>query len=427
MKFEVQKAFELYQTEKTITDAVKKHCIELGIPYEERYRHQLSRLVNKEKVDKDLDNFTETETNQYKVETHTMPSAWSPELNKFYTIEEFCDVYGLDKTKVKSSKLVSHNIGHMTYNVAFFNDEEEAVVDVANSLDEIVQKFIKPIPVEKVESLYFPDDEWFDRLVYTDVHINMNVNGKEGSPMYDGVWNGEEVMRRLDAMIAHVVNFKMSNTLVISELGDFLDGLGGQTTRKGHELPQNTSDAEAFELALKFKIKLIDSLVPYFDKIICNDITNDNHAGQFAYFASSATAKILMQRYPGIVEVNTLTRFMNHFSIGKHTFVEMHGKDLGEMKFGFKPRLDAVQAEKIDHYCKQHKLYNGNYIEVSKGDSHQFLFDEATSNDFAYYNYPAFSPPSNWVKTNFGNSRSGFSFFNIHKEKNLKVSIPYWF
>lgn len=425
MEFNVKKAFELFQTERTITEAVRKHCIELGIPYEERYRHQLSRLVNKEKSeDADVDNFTETETNQYK---STVPSAWSTELNRFYTIEEFCDAYGLDKTKVKSSKLISHNLGHMTYNVAFFSEEEESVVDVANNLEEIVKKFIKPVPVEKAEFVSFAEDEWFDRLVYTDVHINMNVNGKGGSPLYDGVWDENEVIRRLDIMIQHVIDFRVSNTLVISELGDFLDGLGGQTTRKGHELPQNTSDKEAFELALKFKTRLVDSLVPHFDKIICNDITNDNHAGYFAYFASSAAAKILMERYPGKVEVNTLTKFINHFSIGKHTFVELHGKDMEDMKHGFKPKLDAVQAEKLDHYCKQNRLYNGNYIEVSKGDSHQALYDDATSNDFSYYNYPAFSPPSNWVKTNFSNSRSGFNFFNIHKEENLKVSIPYWF
>ena len=63
----------------------------------------------------------------------------------------------------------------------------------------------------------------------------------------------------------------------------------------------------------------------------------------------------------------------------------------------------------------------------TKGDSHVGLFDYTTSNDFEYFNYPAFSPPSNWVKTNFKNSKSGFVFFNIDKESNTKVTIPYWF
>ena len=425
-EFKIEKALEYYNREQNISEACRQHCQELDIEYSEKYRNRLSRYLRSGKVDADLENSTETETNQYKPELSNMPSAWCAEKGRFYTIEEFCDVYGLDKNSVKSSKLVSHNASHMTYNIAFFNEEEEAILDVDKHLDEVIQKYIEPVPSNVVGNI-LNNNEWFDRLVYSDVHVNMNVNGKDGDALYEGKWDEEEVLKRLDLMIEHVKTFKKSNILVITDLGDFLDGLSGQTTRKGHELPQNTNDKDAFELALKFKIKLVDSLVNDFDTIICNNITNDNHAGLFSYFVSSAVEKILMQRYSGKVKVNTMKRFINHYSIGKHTFVEMHGKDIGEMKFGFKPKLDAVQADKLDQYCKEYKLYNGNYIEVSKGDSHQAIYDDTTSNDFSYYNYPAFSPPSNWVKTNYSNTRSGFNFFNIHKEQNLKISIPYWF
>ena len=425
-EFKIEKALEYYNREQNISEACRQYCQELDIEYSEKYRNRLSRYLRSGKVDADLENSTETETNQYKPELSNMPSAWCAEKGRFYTIEEFCDVYGLDKNSVKSSKLVSHNASHMTYNIAFFNEEEEAILDVDKHLDEVIQKYIEPVP-SNVAGNILNNNEWFDRLVYSDVHVNMNVNGKDGDALYEGKWDEEEVLKRLDLMIEHVKTFKKSNTLVITDLGDFLDGLSGQTTRKGHELPQNTNDKDAFELALKFKIKLVDSLVNDFDTIICNNITNDNHAGLFSYFVSSAVEKILTQRYSGKVKVNTMKRFINHYSIGKHTFVEMHGKDIGEMKFGFKPKLDAVQADKLDQYCKEYKLYNGNYIEVSKGDSHQAIYDDTTSNDFSYYNYPAFSPPSNWVKTNYGNTRSGFNFFNIHKEQNLKISIPYWF
>ena len=119
---------------------------------------------------------------------------------------------------------------------------------------------------------------------------------------------------------------------------------------------------------------------------------------------------------------------MHHYTVGRHTFLLTHGKDSEAMKFGFKPFLDTRQSDKIDHYCKINNLYRpGCFIEFSKGDSHQAVFDETTSNDFDYYNYPAFSPPSNWVKTNFKNSKSGFRFFNIDKDTNLKVHIPYYF
>jgi hypothetical protein len=414
-----------------ITKASEIICDEFDIKYSDSFRRRMSSCLKRNDIkkkpreyDNDLENETTTDTSQYKSDLSNMPSAWSSEKKRFYSIEEYCDVYGLDKNSVKSSKLVSHNASHMVYNIAFFTDEEEAVIEVGENLEEIIQKYINPIKIETSPTVV---SEYFDRLVYTDTHIAMNVQGKDGDPLYDGKWDEEEVLSRLSSMITHVKTFKSSNFLIIDDLGDFMDGLGGQTTRKGHELPQNMNDKEAFDLALTFKLALVDALVLEYDEIICNNITNDNHSGVFSYFVSSAVKGILEQRYPGVVKVNSIKRFMHHYSVHNHTFVISHGKDIGENKFGFKPKLDAVQAEKIDQYCKEHKLYNGNFIEFSKGDSHQAIYDDATSNDFSYYNYPAFSPPSNWVKTNFSNSRSGFNFFNISKDKNIKVSIPYWF
>jgi len=426
MEYNKKQILDLYENEKNKTYLAQEYCRLNNIEYSDSIRRRISKIVNSESVDDDLENDTSTETKGYKPELSNMPSAWSTEKNRFYTIEEYCDTYGLDKNTVKSSKLVSHNQSHMVYNIAFFNEEEEAILDVDKHLDEVIQRYIKPI-----ESLARKDvivnGEYFDRLVYTDCHLAMDVNGKDGDSLYEGKWDKEEVLKRLDLMLYHVKTFRKGKKLIIDDLGDFLDGLGGQTTRKGHELPQNMNDKEAFELALEFKIKLIDNLVSEYEEIICHNITNDNHSGVFSYFVSSAFEKIINCRYSGKVKVKTIKKFIDHYSEGKHTFVISHGKDMGEQKFGLKPKLDAVQAEKIDQYCKEHKLYNGNFIEFSKGDSHQAIYDDTTSNDFSYYNYPAFSPPSNWVKTNFKNSKSGFNFFNIMRERNLKISIPYWF
>lgn len=426
MDYKKDEILNLYTEEKNKTYVAQNYCKLNGLEYSDSIRRSISKIINSSGVvDEDLENSTKTDTNQYKTELSNMPSAWSAEKNRFYTIEEYCDTYGLDKNSVKSSKLVSHNASHMVYNIAFFTDDEEAVLEVDNHLDEIIQKYITPIKTgSKIE---LSNTDYFDRLVYTDVHIAMNVQGKDGDPLYDGKWDKEEVLSRLNTMITHVKTFKTSNTLIIDDLGDMMDGMGGQTTRKGHELPQNMNDKEAFDLALQFKISLVDSLIEDFDTIICNNITNDNHSGIFSYFVSSAVKGILEQRFPDKVKVNSIKRFMHHYSVGNHTFVICHGKDIGEQKFGFKPKLDAIQAEKIDQYCKEHKLYNGNYLEFSKGDSHQAIYDDTTSNDFSYYNYPAFSPPSNWVGTNFKKSRSGFNFFNINRTENIKISVPFWF
>lgn len=424
-----KEAINLYRnitdvTSESFTFWAKQIADEIDLDYEDSFRKRLYEWVSiDEDKDEDLSNNTDTNTNQYSSSSSSAPSAWDKDLGRFLTIEEFCIRYGLNKDAVKSSKLISHNLGHMTYNIAFFTPEEEAVLEVNNHLEDIIKKYITADPLHCVK--LHDHSEWFDRLVITDVHIGMSVNG-DGDPLYDAVWDKEELLRRLNVTVQHCVNHKKSSTLYIDDLGDFLDGLGGQTTRRGHPLPQNMNDKEAFDLALEFKLVLVESLLEHYEVIHLNNITNDNHAGVFGYFAASAIKQILETKYKNVY-VNNVKRFIDHYKVGNHTFIISHGKDSEALKFGFKPVLDSKQAEKIDQYCKEHKLYNGNYIEFSKGDSHQAIYDDTTSNDFHYYNYPAFSPPSNWVKTCFKNSKSGFRFYNINKNENTKIAIPYWF
>ena len=435
VKGSVLKLYDTYSKETNLNfqQITKEIAKDVGIEWDEYFRVKVGRWLAKAglrtpqtvKSDNDLENETVTETNQYSNGVQSMPSAWSTELNKFLTIEEFCAKYGLNVSSVKSSKLVSHNAGHMTYNIAFFTQEEEAVLNVSEDLETVIKKYISKQTVD-TEVLPILNSDTFDRLVFTDVHIGMSVQGN-GDPLYDGKWDREELLKRLEVMVNHVANHQRSNILYIDDLGDFLDGLGGETTRKGHHLPQNMNDKEAFDLALEFKILLVETLLESYSFITLNNITEDNHSGVFGYFASSAVKGILETKYPDRVTVNNRKKFIEHYSVGKHTFILCHGKDSESLKFGFKPILDTKQAEKIDQYCKEHKLYNGNYIEFSKGDSHQGIFDDTTSNDFQYYSYPAFSPPSNWVKVNFKNSKSGFRFYNIQYKENIKIAIPYYF
>ena len=428
MEIDKQELQAIYVEQENITHSAKIYAEKHGIEFTDSFRRKCSKYLNNMGVvSNDLDNENTTGSNNYSNDKEKPQRGFTAigEDGQLMNIEDYCKHYGLDVNKIRSYKLISHS-GIPFYNVVFFTAEEEVVIDIDRHLDEVIQKYIEPIP-SNVVGEYVTNSDYFDRLIYTDVHIAMNVNGKDGDSLYKGKWDREEVLRRLDLMLHHVHTFRKGRKLIIDDLGDFLDGLGGQTTRKGHELPQNMNDKEAFELALEFKIKLIDNLVDLYDEIICHNITNDNHSGVFSYFVSSAFEKIINCRYSGKVKVKTIKRFIDHYSVNNHTFVISHGKDIGEQKFGLKPKLDAVQAEKIDQYCKEHKLYNGNFLEFSKGDSHQAIYDDTTSNDFSYYNYPAFSPPSNWVKTNYSNTRSGFNFFNIKKDENIKISIPYWF
>ena len=77
--------------------------------------------------------------------------------------------------------------------------------------------------------------------------------------------------------------------------------------------------------------------------------------------------------------------------------------------------------ELVSEIEKKDKLHSQK-IEFSKGDSHQYIFDNSTSKHFSYQNFPAFSPPSNWVQTNFQNSISGFVHFNYYKNGQKSIN-----
>ena len=199
-----------------------------------------------------------------------------------------------------------------------------------------------------------------------------------------------------------------------------MDGFNAQTTRGGHDLPQNMTNEEAFDCALEFKMILLDLLVSHYKKIVFNNICNDNHAGSFGYFVNSAFKEIAERKYKHVT-VQNHRRFLNHYFAGDTCYIITHGKDDSTLKFGFKPTLDSKAMEKIDQYCKQYKIYSKcSKVVFKKGDSHQCLMDMCTSDDFFYFNYPALSPSSQWVQNNFKKGRRGFV---LESSKNGMITI----
>lgn len=262
----------------------------------------------------------------------------------------------------------------------------------------------------------------FDRAVYTDVHIGMDVN-KDGYSLYDGSWNETEIFKRLEIFVNEVVKSQRSKTLFLNDLGDFMDGFDGFTTRGGHALPQNMDNQKAFDIGLKFKIQMIDELIKYYSEIIIVNICNDNHAGSFGYIVNSAFKTYIELKYPNNVKVTNQRKFIDHYIVENRCFILTHGKDDKSLKFGFKAQIDAQQIEKIKNYIDEYKLHAYD-IEFSKGDSHQLIFDLTSSTAFEYQNFGAFSPPSDWVKTNFKNTKSSFTIFNYYdKQKTINNYI----
>ena len=289
--------------------------------------------------------------------------------------------------------------------------KKEDILEVVESFDfkSIIDKYIKPLDdltVNTVTSNSINSKD-FDKLIITDVHVGMDTD-IDNNTMYHGKWDKKELFKTAQIVIDKTIEEQESDVLYIDELGDLLDGFNAQTTRGGHSLPQNMTNEQAFDYALEFKLKIVYGLIGSYKEINISNICNDNHSGAFGYFVNQAFKQIVEIQFKNVFVTNH-RKFINHYFVGNICFVLTHGKDDKSLKFGFKPHLDLKGAEKIDQYLKQNKIYkDAELIIFCKGDSHQALFDLCTSDDFYYFNYPALSPSSNWIKNNFKLGRRGF-------------------
>lgn len=257
------------------------------------------------------------------------------------------------------------------------------------------------------------------KITISDSHVGMNPN-KNGLFKYE--YNADIYKESLDKVYLSILKeHKVQNTfdlLLLDDLGDLADGWNGYTTRGGHKLPQNLSNAEVFNTCVEEKVQLVKRLVEskVAKKIILRCITNDNHSGDFGQIINIAIQKIINLMYnKNIVEVDILTKFIEHRTYGKHCFLLTHGKDKEQMKGGLPIVLNDKAIRLISDYIEHYEI-DSKYIHVEKGDLHQIGYQKVKR--FDYRNFMSFAPPSSWIQHNFGDSYSGYSIQVIPKETN---------
>jgi len=417
-QFDTEKAFELYELENSIADAARKHCEILNIPYEEKYRHRLSRYINSNECDNISPVISDPPTE--KEQKSVGYSALDSEGNVM-SPKAVCDKYDLPYKSLKDASLVAH-LKKCVYNFKFSFDAEEPQLD-RSFFEEVVKDLCK---LQKYEVKTVQNKITVDRFVYTDAHIGMDTSGSIGvTPVYDIPWNNDVLNKHFDIAAEFVLSNQRSNILIIDALGDDADGVSGQTSRGGHKLPQNMSDREMFKNSLKSKLNFLDKVVQYYEEVNFNLVAESNHGPIVDQMVAEALILVAESRYKN-VKVKLHERFLSHYKIGKHVHIITHGKDSEALKFGFKPFWEVKGDAKIQEYCHDRGLF-GKYIEFCKGDSHQAVFDYTSSNHFNYFSFPAFSPPSNWVKMNFKKTGYGFVFQTIDPEKRDKIQQVYFY
>lgn len=226
---------DLVQNGMQTTSAARKMCENFGIPYTETIGRDFRRFNSSLE--------TSTETVQYRNDKESVKNFTAIKKDGgLMTIEEYCLSYGLDISKIRSYKLVSHtNVPF--YNIAFYQEitenlpsEEELKKLIKEGLDSIKyeEKNIEVktrIGVVKIADLHL--GAYVDNLIKTkDFSIDILAN-----KLYDAA---TEINNR---------NYSLVHVHILGDLIESFTGLSHKNTWKG--LDKAMVGAEAIKLVVK--------------------------------------------------------------------------------------------------------------------------------------------------------------------------------
>jgi hypothetical protein len=325
------------------------------------------------------------------------------------TYQEKLETLKLQPTDVKSVKFWDNMQGEQRFSIQTKNEwyKKEERDEYFENLKEHLSKEIIPVKIPKT-----PSNKKALMIHTSDKHVGCKVVNS----IYENDYNEGTIQERMDNLFKEVVYltsiYGKFDAIYFNDLGDALDGYNGQTTRGGHKLPQNMDNQQQFDTFVK-------TTCEFFDKMVNHDLANnyhyhavtqDNHSGDFSYCANRAIQIYLKCRYPQI-NVVIMTKFIEHYTYGNHTFMLCHGKDKEDMKHGMPLKINPKVENFILQYIEYYKLTGK--LHFIKGDLH-------TSNTellrkFRYVNVLSLFGASKWIHNNFGNSNSGVSFDVVEK------------
>jgi hypothetical protein len=177
---------------------------QLGLEINKSGRYRISDETEK----KFLELTSKTDSNNYKVNTHFTAVANDGSL---MDIEEYCEHYALDYSKIRSWKLITHTAVPY-YNVVFYethNQEEESLRDqLIKDLQQYSPKFPK---LERVED----NNSYLLVIDPADIHIGKLASAFETGETYNNQIAVQRVLSGVRGILEKVSSFKIDKILFI--------------------------------------------------------------------------------------------------------------------------------------------------------------------------------------------------------------------
>ena len=284
-----------------------------------------------------------------------------------------------------------------------YANEENNNIDFESILNKVFSD-------SEIEPEYLPKVE-----VTTDYQLNIyladqHIGAAVDHGLYHNYFDKKVYRDRMNKVFIEIAKLNMLykfKQINIFFLGDTFDGQDGFTVKRTHELPQNMSNDECFEVGLYtnkvflerlFKSGMSSSYGVFF-------VRESNHGGDMDLYLFKSLKLWIETAYPQ-VQVEIAKRFIDHVTLGNHTIIYTHGKDNRDMKNGLPLDLNDKTENYINDYIRYYGI-KGNVL-VIKPDLHQ----DALSNgkQFSYRNVPSLFGSSKWIMSNYGNTEPGVAY-----------------
>ena len=289
-----------------------------------------------------------------------------------------------------------------------YNEETIDNIDFEN----ILNKVFSSTDIEKVELPVVNSGRYSMSVHLADQHIGAKVEHS----LYSNYFDKHVYRDRMNAVQKEIgmksLLYGGFDTICINFLGDTFDGQDGYTVKRTHELPQNMSNSEAFEVGLYtnkvFLERLFASGAAKNYKVYF--VRESNHGGDMDLYLFQALKMWIETKYTNVT-ATIANRFIDHYKVGVHTFIYTHGKDNKDMKSGLPLNLDQKTEIFFNQYIDYYELKNN--IHLVKADLHQNAFNE--SKLFTYRNVPSIFGSSKWIMSNFGLTKPacGYDIYNM--------------
>ena len=247
----------------------------------------------------------------------------------------------------------------------------------------------------------------------SDMHVGAWVNEEES--LYGYAYDEDVVRLRLYKIYKVISSIENIRHLVICNLGDSLDGMDQQTTRRDHILPQNMSNNQQLEIFVQCMSEFFYTLRSNIkcESIMYYCVGDSNHDGSFGRAANRILQLQIKQM--GIHSI-IFDKFMDGFKTGDLSVILCHGKDSHDMKKPMPIVINPQTEVKINQFINTYGI-TGKKILFVKGDSHT----SATTygSNFIYKSVGAFIGATKWSSANFGNTLPVCDYSIIDSDCNI--------